>query len=121
MRLGVDLDNTIACYDGVFHAAAVARQWAPADLAPDKTSVRDFLRSQNREEMWTRLQGIVYGDEMHRAQPFAGVQRQLVACRDAGWDIAVISHRTRTPYLGPPSDLHAAPGLRPRHRCWRSP
>ena len=23
MRIGIDFDNTIACYDGVFHAAAL--------------------------------------------------------------------------------------------------
>src|SRR6185437_11131914 len=40
MRIGIDFDNTIACYDGVFHAAALERGLIPKDLARDKNSVR---------------------------------------------------------------------------------
>ena len=61
MRIGIDFDNTIACYDGVFHAAAVARGLIPAEIPTDKTSVRNHLRAIGREPDWTELQGYVYG------------------------------------------------------------
>jgi hypothetical protein len=34
MRIGLDFDNTIACYDGVFHAAALERGLIPEALLP---------------------------------------------------------------------------------------
>ena len=34
MRIGIDFDNTIACYDGVFHAAALERGLIPAGSRP---------------------------------------------------------------------------------------
>ena len=33
MRIGVDFDNTLVCYDGVFHRAALERGLIPSDLA----------------------------------------------------------------------------------------
>ena len=56
MRIGVDFDNTIACYDGVFHAAALERGLIPASVATDKTSVRDYLRALGRDAAFTELQ-----------------------------------------------------------------
>lgn len=108
MRIGVDLDNTIVCYDGLFHAAAVARTMVPSDTPCDKTSVRDYLRTHGREDEWTRLQGVVYGQEMHQAKPFAGAVGALRRAARKGWPVAIISHRTRTPFLGPQTDLHAS-------------
>src|SRR5690606_24065189 len=49
--------------------------------------------------------------------PFAGVTEFLRAMRSAGVDAAVISHRTRFPYLGPRYDLHQA--ARDWLRQWR--
>jgi len=61
MRIGIDFDNTIACYDGVFHAAALERGLIPADIGRDKNSVRDHLNGAGRNDDFTELQGYVYG------------------------------------------------------------
>jgi hypothetical protein len=108
MRIGVDFDNTIACYDGVFHRAALERGIIPADLATDKTSVRDHLRAAGKEESWTELQGIVYGSRIGLAGLFPGIENFFARCAERGIETLVISHRTRTPYLGEPFDLHQA-------------
>lgn len=108
MNIGVDLDNTIVCYDGLFHRVALERGWIPDDLATDKQSVRDYLRDDDRNDDWTTLQGMVYGTEMPRAQPFAGVIDFFAAALQRGWHLNIISHRTRKPYLGPDTDLHDA-------------
>ena len=36
MRIGVDLDNTIVCYDGLFHRVALRLGWLTDDCATDK-------------------------------------------------------------------------------------
>jgi hypothetical protein len=108
MRIGIDLDNTIVCYDGLFHQVAVRRGLIPSDVATDKQAVRDFLRDDGRPDEWTELQGLVYGNAMSEAKPYAGVVEFLEAATRHGSTTFVISHRTRYPYRGPRHDLHAA-------------
>ena len=38
MRIGIDFDNTIACYDGVFHQAALERGLIPPILPTTRTA-----------------------------------------------------------------------------------
>ena len=117
MRIGIDFDNTIACYDGTFHAAALALDLIPPDLARDKTSVRAHLRAAGQDDRFTLLQGHVYGPGMAQAAPFPGLIETLRALRAAGHDLVLVSHRTRTPFAGPPHDLHeAARSFLARHR-----
>lgn len=108
MRIGIDLDNTIVCYDELFHRVAVREGLAPATCPTDKQAVRDFLRAAGREDDWTRLQGLMYGHSMQEAVPFAGVAEFLRAADRQRAEVHIVSHRTRRPYLGPPTDLHQA-------------
>jgi hypothetical protein len=108
MRIGIDFDNTIACYDGVFHAAALERGLIPAELGRDKNSVRDYLNGTGRNADFTELQGTVYGTRMDLAAPYSGVAGFIAAAREAGHELFIVSHKTRYPILGPPHDLHAA-------------
>ena len=72
MRIGIDFDNTTACYDGVFHAAALERGLIPANLGSDKNAVRDYLNGHGRADDFTELQGYVYGARMDLASPYPG-------------------------------------------------
>jgi hypothetical protein len=108
MRIGIDFDNTIACYDGVFHAAALERGLIPADLGRDKNSVRDHLNGSGRKDDFTELQGYVYGARMDLVSPYPGFAEFVVAARKAGHDLFIVSHKTRHPILGPKHDMHAA-------------
>jgi hypothetical protein len=108
MRLGIDFDNTIVCYDALFHRVAGEGGWIPADLPANKSDVRNHLRQAGREDVWTRLQGEVYGARMTEAMPYPGVIEFLVQCRRAQVRVFIISHKTRRPFLGDPHDLHQA-------------
>lgn len=108
MRIGVDLDNTIVCYDEVFHRVALAQEWIPQDLGTDKQSVRDYLHAAGRHDEWTMLQGLVYGDEMMHAKPFPGATEFFAEAGRRGLEVQIVSHRSRKPYLGPETDLHKA-------------
>lgn len=108
MILGVDFDNTIACYEGLFHALALERGLIPADLPTDKTAVRDYLRDAGKEDDWTELQGLGYGPEITRARPFDDAVATMTLWRDAGVETHIVSHKTKHPYRGEPHDLHAA-------------
>jgi len=108
VRIALDLDNTIACYDEVFSSEARARGLVDDSVAADKTSVRDHLRARGRDDDWTELQGWAYGPGMSGAAPYAGLQRFLTMCVERQVEVYVVSHRSRKPYLGPPYDLHEA-------------
>ena len=108
MRIGLDFDNTIANYDGVFHAAAVERGLVPADLDTSKNAVRDHLNGTGRKDAFTELQGYVYGARMDLVAPYPGVSDFVAAACRAGHTLYVVSHRTRQPILGPAYDLHEA-------------
>jgi hypothetical protein len=108
MRIGIDFDHTIACYDDAFHRAAVAQGLIPATVGHDKTSVRDHLRGLGRDPDFTLLQGYVYGPGMQYARLYPGLREALAALRGAGHRLFIVSHRTRAPFAGPPYDLHAA-------------
>lgn len=108
MRIGVDFDNTIACYDGVFHKAALEGGLIPADLETSKNAVRDYLNGSGRKDEFTELQGYVYGARMDLVAPYPGFSAFVAAAKAAGHDVFVVSHKTRHPMLGPKHDMHAA-------------
>jgi hypothetical protein len=108
MLIGLDFDNTIVCYDRLFHRLAVERGLVPPGIPASKSAVRDYLRAAGREEEWTELQGIAYGPRIVDADPFPGVLEFLARCRRAAVEVAIISHKTRRPYRGGDHDLHAA-------------
>ncbi|MBI5569128.1 MAG: haloacid dehalogenase-like hydrolase [Desulfomonile tiedjei] len=108
MLVGVDFDNTIVCYDRVFHRAAVMHGLIPRDLPPTKGQVRDYLRRAGREDQWTELQGFVYGVMIQEAKPFPGVLDFFRGCRARAVPVCIVSHKTHYPFEGPQYDLHAA-------------
>lgn len=108
MLVGLDFDNTIVCYDRLFHRLARERGLLPDYVPATKGAVRDHLRSIGREDDWTEMQGIGYGPRIADAEPFPGVKQFLAACRRSGIRVVIISHKTKHPYLGAKHDLHAA-------------
>lgn len=107
-HLGIDFDNTIVRYDGVFHKVAIERGCVPSSIEVSKLAVRDWLRQAGQEDVWTEMQGHVYGARMRDADPYPGVRAFLAAARDAGMIVSIVSHKTRHPFLGEKHDLHAA-------------
>jgi hypothetical protein len=106
--VGLDFDNTIVCYDGLFHRLALERGLLGEIIPATKGEVRDYLRRIGREEDWTEMQGIGYGPRIVDAKPYPGVKDFLTRCRQANVRVVIISHKTKHPYLGPPYDLHQA-------------
>jgi hypothetical protein len=108
VRIGIDFDNTIARYDGVFHQAALERGLIPPDLGRDKNTVRDHLNGSGRKDDFTELQGYVYGARMELVSPYPGFADFIGAARKCGHELFIVSHKTKHPILGPKHDMHAA-------------
>ncbi len=108
MLVGLDFDNTIVCYDRLFHRLAREKGLIPSHIPATKGAVRDYIRSIDREDDWTEMQGVGYGPRISDAEPFPGVKEFLTGCLAEGVRVVIISHKTKHPYLGPAYDLHAA-------------
>jgi hypothetical protein len=95
LRLGLDFDNTLIAYDHVFRAQARDRKLLSAGFRGSKQAVRDAVRLlPDGEITWQRLQGYVYGQGIGEAALFAGVDRFLRRCRQAGHAVFIVSHKT---------------------------
>lgn len=106
--LGIDFDNTLVSYDGVFHRVASDQGLIAPDIGRGKDDVRGFLRSAGREDDWTALQGEVYGAQMHLASLHEGAAAAIRKLMASGARIRIISHKTKFPFKGPRYDLHEA-------------
>ena len=108
MRIGLDFDNTIVCYDAAIATLAEELLDLPPELPRTKLGLRDYLRASGREPEWTAFQGAIYGPGMAHAQPFEGAIETMQALVSKGHQLMIVSHRSRRPYAGPPHDLHTA-------------
>ncbi len=108
MLIGIDFDNTIVSYDTLFYKIALEKSLIPHELEPTKTQVRDYLRKINKEDIWTEMQGYVYGEKMGEAKIFPGVCEFMRWAVDSGIKLAIVSHKTKFPFIGKQYDLHKA-------------
>lgn len=108
MLIGLDLDNTLACYDATFAALAAGEPGLPAAMPRTKRALRDHLRDIGQESRWTELQGHAYGPGMAQARPYAGVVNFIRNARARGDRLIIISQRSRVPFAGEAHDLHAS-------------
>ena len=108
MRIGIDFDNTLVCYDQLFWTLAHDIGVVDESVAHQKDAVRDHLRKRGLEAVWTNLQGKAYGSRILEASPFPHVLGAISEFRQRGWEVCVISHKTRSPIAGDDYDLHAA-------------
>ena len=108
MHIGIDFDNTIVCYDALFHRVAREKNVIPENMPVNKSDVRNHLRRIGKEDVWTEMQGYVYGGRMSEADAYPGVIDFFKACVAKGIRVTIISHKTRYPFLGEKYDLHKA-------------
>lgn len=108
MIIGLDFDNTIVRYDNAFYQVALERGLIGEDVPVSKLAVRDALRAAGKNDVWTEMQGYVYGCRMDMAGLFDGVADFVQKAHGQGGRCLVISHKTRKPYAGPAYDLHKA-------------
>ncbi len=108
IKVGLDFDNTLIRYDGLFHALAIEQKLISPEVKADKTAIRDHLRAKGRDEDFTMLQGEVYGSRIRGAEAAPGMKRALMGIQSRGVELVIVSHKTAKPFKGPPYDLHAA-------------
>ena len=110
MRVGIDIDNTIICYDGVF--ASVARLLGhDIDVGSSKVETKDWFHSREMYDEFTELQGLIYGTYLGHASLYDGVNTFLNQAGRIGCTVFIVSHKTRYPLIGGKVDLHEAASM----------
>lgn len=108
LTIGIDFDNTLANYSGVFYQVGVGLGWLPENIGQSKSSVKQYFFEHNQKDKWTELQGLVYGDEIHRAQLYEGAKDVIAYLLNKGHIVYIISHKTQFPVIGKKVSLHNA-------------
>jgi len=107
--IGIDLDNTIACYDEGFLTLAREMGLLAEDFRGGKKAVRDAVRSGPGGDIaWQQLQARIYGRDIARARVADGLDVLLERARARNIPIAVISHKTQFSPFDPDTDLRLA-------------
>lgn len=96
MRIGIDFDNTLACYDPVFTKLAQEKGLIGSSERATKQSLRQLIRlEKNGELLWQQIQGEVYGLRMQHAEQFIGEDRFLRRCAATpDINLFIVSHKT---------------------------
>ena len=78
MRIGIDLDNTIANYNSSILNLAIKLNYVPLDWKGNKLETKKYLLAKtNGQENWNKLQGQIYGPFMKKAKIFNGFLKFL--------------------------------------------
>lgn len=105
-KLGLDFDNTLISYDLIFYETAREFKLIPKDIKKSKNAVRNYLINKNEEKKFTELQGEVYGSKIINAEQTSGMFEALKFIQDKGYELAIVSHKTKNPIIGPKYNLH---------------
>jgi len=96
VRIGIDFDNTIACYDRSFPFVANLLGLLNQPEADSKSKVKKQLGLQKNGDInWQHLQGKVYGRYMLEATIFPGFIEFLYLSKLRGHQLYIISHKTK--------------------------
>jgi len=96
MKIGLDFDNTIACYNDVFSSEAKIKGLVNKDWEGSKQDLKLLLDTlEDGQTVWQTMQGQVYGPSMQKATLFPGVARFLLRCKLKGHTVFIVSHKTK--------------------------
>jgi hypothetical protein len=109
MRIGLDLDNTLICYDQAFLRVGKEEGILSASFEGNKAAVKRALLVERPDgALCEALQGLVYGRRIDAEMLFDGVAEFLGQCRRHADSVAIVSHKTERAHYDPETDLRVA-------------
>lgn len=95
-RIGIDFDNTIACYDQAFSEVALLMGLMKNEqVVSSKVDTKALiLERPDGDVAWQRLQGKVYGKHMMLAEVFPGFYEFLCLSKLRGHNVFIVSHKS---------------------------
>lgn len=109
IKLGIDLDNTIICYDKLI-IRLIKKKFPEIKINKSNNSKqilkKKILKNYGNDE-WTKLQGQIYGKKIQSAILFDGFNEVIEQLKES-FDIYIISHKTKYPAIGKKINLRNA-------------
>ena len=94
-RIGIDFDNTIVNYDGVFQYLAKKNGLVQKNWQGSKKQLRGLLiNKKNGIEVWKKLQGQAYGKYINISVSNSGVENFLTRMNFLKANVFIVSHKT---------------------------
>lgn len=109
IKLGIDLDNTIICYDDLIHNLA-KKKFTRINLSKNiksKKIIKNKIIKVYDNNQWTKLQGIIYGEKILEAKVFDNFKEGIQKLKNE-FEIFIISHKTNKPVIGKNINLRSS-------------
>ena len=104
INVGIDLDNTIISYNNSFLRLAKKYNLSKTRSLNKNIIKKNIIKKFGMPE-WTRCQGKIYGKEILINDSHKDVKKNLIFLKKK-FNIFLISHRSKYPYLGKKINLH---------------
>jgi len=99
---GNDSYEAIINYENVFYETALRYGFIEENdlVSPNtkKQNVKDFLIKKNQENIWTEIQGLVYGKAIIYAKPYKNIDLFLEYLKEENHEYYIVSHKTKYTY-----------------------
>ncbi len=105
MIIGIDFDNTLINYEGLFYRAAHKKNWLDSSCQTRACIKQRLIKEDGNDLRWQYLQKEVYSRLIEEAEPFHGVLEFIRNKLDSGDKIYIVSHKTRFSNLDGKTDL----------------
>jgi hypothetical protein len=105
VRLGIDVDNTLMDYSAAIQLAASEILGLELPRSHKKDDSVKAIRDSLGNDAWTELQGHLYAEYSLLAKPFQNAISSIREARALGFDVHLVSHKSRTPASSRQVDL----------------
>ena len=105
-HIGLDFDNTIVLYDEIFYDYALKLGKIDKEIPHTKEAVRNYLIHSGNEDIFTKIQGKIYGELIKEAPVQEGLIEAIYRLKSNGYQFSIVSHKTKYPIIGERVDLH---------------
>jgi hypothetical protein len=106
INIGLDLDNTIINYSETFYEVALEKKLIPRNFSKNKVLIKDFFHKNKKYDLFTKLQGEIYGKQIIKAKIYSGFKEFIDLISNKEANLYIISHKTKYPIIGDKVDLH---------------
>lgn len=107
LRIGIDFDNTLICYDNLFYDLALEKGWISIVHSRNKNEIKQTVTKKFDDDHWQDLQALAYGTlRILEADFFPGVIDFFKEMKNFDVEIFIVSHKSEFSHKDPSKNLH---------------
>lgn len=107
-KIGIDIDHTVLDYSESINMLSRCNSLLKGVVLREKEELKHYVTENHGGEVWTELQGELYGKYINYANLYPGVLESLACFESVGISWYLVSHKTEFPIRGYPFPLRRA-------------